>query len=182
MKKIVMMIMVSLFLMGMTSMAKAVILIPGQNNTSTTGATPDYGDNVVLAQVISPYSFGYLGNMTGTVTTSVYRNSTGLLFTYLVQRSADGIDENVTRLTAASYYGFNTNADYDLATAGTSIAGEVDRHSPAVVGFDFQPVIDEGGTTKVLYGHLEQYLSLTDGHRTWPVSLRQYQNRQQYHF
>ncbi len=116
MKKIVMVTLVGLFLAGTASTAGAVTLTPGLNAViSGVASLPAY--DTVVTSVSNPYTFSYTG-MTGTVSETVYQNSTGLLFTYTIKRAADAVNDAVARLSLTGFSAFSVNADY---VAGTGI-------------------------------------------------------------
>ena len=126
MKKIVMMVLVSLFLVGTASTAKAIVITPGTfNATPTYVGTPDYGSGLnsvtgVLASVTYSYNYGS-GPILGTISEYVYRNSAGnILFAFDANRNSTASstsDKNyIVSLGNSDYTGFTTDVGYTDTT------------------------------------------------------------------
>lgn len=100
----------------------------------------------LLASLIAPYSFATTaGTTSGTLTSAVYRNSTGTLdFYYQVANSANSATA-IARETDTSFAGFTTWTGFRVDAVGPFVAGTVapvtaDRNGAGtVVGFSFNP-------------------------------------------
>ena len=137
MKKFLIATLMCVMVLGMTSTAKAITLLPGTGATAISGASlPAW--TTLHATLVSPFSFGPILK-SGTVTQNVYSNSTGMLFTYLITRDAAAPGEFLSRMTATSFSGFTVDADFDSSTSG-NVALTVDRISGSTVGFNFSPI------------------------------------------
>jgi hypothetical protein len=136
------------FLPGTVLVAPGSTVIPGLVPGSPVGAP-----GTLLASLTSPYSFSTTaGTTSGTLTTAVFRNSSGTLdFYYQVSNSASSATE-IARMTATSFTGFLTAAGYrtdgatlfgSLFVNGTLAPVTADRNLPpgSVVGFSFVPPI-----------------------------------------
>lgn len=124
MKKIVMMIMVSLFLVGAVSTASAVVLLPGDTAIVPTGAASP-GGTFVTSIVDVPFTGTDIGGtvyFTGLLTETVRSNSTGLLFEYSFTNDVASINE-ITQISVTDYAGFSTDVDGPMNPALPSING-----------------------------------------------------------
>ncbi len=125
-----------------------VLVAPG--STVFPGLVPGSPPGTLLASLTVPYSFSTTaGTTSGTLTTAVFRNSSGTLdFYYQVSNSASSATE-IARMTATSFTGFLTAVGY--RTDGATLSGSLfvngtiapvtaDRNLPgSVVGFSFVP-------------------------------------------
>lgn len=123
-----------------------------------------------IATSIASFDFGLPGElpMVGTVTEDIYRMPSGLLFTYVINRTSDGSLAVISRLSASIFSGFTTDADYDSGSSGV-YAYNVDRHSASTVGFDLYGALGAGQQSRVLYIQTDAlyyttgYVSLQNG-------------------
>lgn len=100
----------------------------------------------LLASLVSPYSFvTTAGTTSGTLTSAVYRNSTGTLdFYYQVASSANSATA-IARETDTNFQGFQVSTGFRTDAVGPFVAGTVtpitadSNLSVTVVGFSFNP-------------------------------------------
>jgi len=114
MRKLVMMVMVSLFLVGTGSAAHAITLLPNFTSNALFGG---YGAGGVGSPYLTTGALDYYVpdiSLTGAITQSVYQNDKGLLFVFdLSNTSASGSKADVTSLNTAYFAGFNIAVGYD---------------------------------------------------------------------
>lgn len=106
MKRLIIAALVSLFLVGVTGTAKAVVLAPGGFD-SPTGVEPDWGAFITSISVPIAYD-----SILGEVYQEVHLNGTGYLFGYQFENfeSPDSLNA-IWRMTAANFAGFYTDVD-----------------------------------------------------------------------
>jgi hypothetical protein len=123
MKNIIMTIMVGLFLIGTACSANAEVLLPGALNVAPTGAAAPTG-TYVTSITDSFIGTDITGTVyyTGTLTETVLRDSTGLVFEYSFSNDSTSKDA-ITQLATLNYAGYYVSAD-----ALTSVNG-MDRSS-----------------------------------------------------
>src|SRR5215831_836790 len=149
-KKWVFTLLVSIALFIFGPAAKADPFLPGTVLT-TPGATvfptlTSAPAGTLLASLVEPYSFTTTaGTTSGSLTTAVYRNSSGTLdFYYQIHNNAASATA-IDRLTAVNFAGFLTATGYRLDAVGPFLAGTVvpvtaDRNvAGTTVGFSFSP-------------------------------------------
>ncbi|MFH1876690.1 MAG: PEP-CTERM sorting domain-containing protein [Candidatus Omnitrophota bacterium] len=107
MKKLFTMVLVSLMLLGFSSAAHAVVLVPS-GSVVPTGAGLPFGGGTLLATIVSaPWA---VTGASGTFSQWVYSNPTGMLFAYQFTNSVgSGVD--VTSMAANYFGGFTTDVD-----------------------------------------------------------------------
>jgi hypothetical protein len=122
-----------------------VLTTPG--NTVFPGLIPNgTAAGTLLASLVSPYSFSTTaGTTSGTLTSAVYRNSTGTLdFYYQVMNSPNSATA-IARETDTSFQGFQIYTGYRTDAVGPFVVGTVapvtadSNLSVTVVGFSFSP-------------------------------------------
>lgn len=114
MKKLLITALMGLFLLGVTSTAKAIVLAPGGGPIGPTGAAVPLGGFVTT--ITQPIAYD---NIAGSVTQNVYLNGAGYLFEYQFTNFPSPASINaIWRMTATNYSGFTTDVD---AQAGTGV-------------------------------------------------------------
>jgi hypothetical protein len=126
MKKLVMMVLVSLFLVGTVSVAQALTLVPDFTNILLNSTWAGYGVGGIDNPLESTDYLNYYVpdiSISGTIRQNVYLNDTGLLFTFDLNNTATSGAGRVSSLNTANFAGFDIVAGYD--GPGTTIAPDV---------------------------------------------------------
>jgi hypothetical protein len=146
MKKLLLTTLIALFVFGMTTTAKAVVLAPSGFSIGPFGATSPAGTLALTAAATLTKPINY-DNIAGSVTQNVYWNPTanGYLFEYQFTNFPNPASLNaIWRMTATTFTGFTTDADAQTGTGimpiwlDRSIVGDS-------VGFQFLSVSPTGG-------------------------------------
>ncbi|MEW6074735.1 MAG: PEP-CTERM sorting domain-containing protein [Candidatus Omnitrophota bacterium] len=145
MKKILLTTLITLFIMGFASTAKAVTLDPGGVVTSLGVLTPS-GSLVtsLLGQSFIGKDIDGVSFFSGTLDQYVYKNKTGLLFVYQVH--SDNIyPDHIQTLSTTGFSGFAAGVDIDIL-AGKTISRS---SSGGTITFNFLDIADN--TTSPYY-------------------------------
>ena len=126
-----------------TPLVGTVLTSPGATVFPTlTSAAP----GTLLASLVAPYSFATTaGTTSGTLTSAVYRNSSGTLDFYYQVMNSSGSATDIAREIDTSFAGVTTWTGYRTDAVGPFVAGTVapvtaDRNvAGSVVGFNFNP-------------------------------------------
>jgi hypothetical protein len=129
MKNIIMTIMVGLFLIGTACSANAEVLLPGALNVAPSGAAAPAGTYVT--SITDPFTGTDITNTvyyTGTLTETVLKNTTGMLFEYSFSNNISSKDA-ITQLATLNYSGYTVSADALMVggQAGTPSVNGMDR-------------------------------------------------------
>jgi len=108
MKRILITVLACFCVLGLTSTAKAITLVPGEIiNAPGNNAPP--AASTVASIIAAPW---VTLHATGTFSEWVYRNPTGLLFEYQITNNASSqVDDGVYEFTANDFSNFTTNVD-----------------------------------------------------------------------
>lgn len=159
MKKIIMVTLVGLFLVGGASTAKAVSLPTGAFITLPAAeAVPGSVSGLWFNPAVFSYNFS---TVFGTITENVYRKADNtLLFTYVVNRNDATVTDGVTRFNALGFENLTVSGGYvDTSSVNTT---QIDRFVSGSIGFNFN-LIPVGGTSDLLWLDTNaQYLRTTD--------------------
>ncbi len=162
-------------ILSILAVALVIAMAPGSQATPLLGTiltnpgdtvllgliAPGTAAGTLLASLVSPYSFSTTGGTTsGTLTTAVYRNSSGTLdFYYQVANGANSASA-IARESNTNFQGFLTYLGYrtdalGLFVAGTAVPATGDNNATGnVVGFSFNPPdsnkIAKGQTSDIL--------------------------------
>ena len=142
---------------GTVLTAPASTALPGLVAPGTLAGT-------LLASLVTPYSFTTTtGTTSGTVTSAVYRNSSGTLdFYYQVSNNASS-KTSIARESNVSFLGFTTWTGFRTDAVGPFVAGSIapltaDRDSlGSVLGFSFNPPT----STEILPGQTSDILVIS---------------------
>jgi len=107
MKKIFFIVLVAMFVFGISGTAKATVLAPGGFGTITNAYPSLWGSSVWKDSSTVNFSFS---TVSGIVTQNVYLNSTGYLFVYDLRNSLSSAD-SIGEATVTTFTGFNTEVD-----------------------------------------------------------------------
>jgi hypothetical protein len=140
------------FLAGTVLTPPGATVFPGQVLNGTPAGT-------LLAALVTPYSFATTaGTTSGSLTTAVFRNSSGTLDFYYQIFNSNNSATAIARLTAVNFTGFATATGFRLDglslpggvfVNGTVVPVTADRNVPgSTVGFSFNPP----DSSKVLAG------------------------------
>jgi hypothetical protein len=126
------------FLTGTVLTPPGATVFPGDASGTAPGT--------LLASLVAPYSFTTTAGTTlGSVTTAVYRNSSGTLDFYYQIRNDGASATAIDRLTAVNFAGFQTAVGFRFDPVGPFVPGSVvpitaDRNGAGTtVGFSFSP-------------------------------------------
>jgi hypothetical protein len=108
MKKLIMSLLVSLFLVAGSGTAHAVILDIGGLAVPTGASSPG---GTLLTSITLPF-LGVFNEIEGSVTQNVLQNPTGILFEYLITSTGNG---SITQATASFFQNYTTNVDGPIA-------------------------------------------------------------------
>lgn len=132
MKKILITTLIGLFVLGLSTTAKAVTILPAVS----TGASAPSTTPAILTKVINFIGGTYYS---GTLTQNVYKEPAGMLFTYQFTNNAGSADP-IKSLTTTDFTGWSVDIDVEEATVWS-----MRRDTPSTVGFARTPGVGGGG-------------------------------------
>ncbi|MFA5156283.1 MAG: PEP-CTERM sorting domain-containing protein [Candidatus Omnitrophota bacterium] len=149
MKKLLIAIVMCALVLGISASAQAVSLMPGAGDSLSTGAAVPSG--TLLFTLVEDFTgVDALTNImfTGTLTQQVFKNDTGMLFTYQFDNDLVAGRDAIHRMSITNFSGFTTDVDVLVAN------WEMERNSSGgTIGFNHPAglEVDPGETSPVFW-------------------------------